>query len=84
MKTNKQLGNNIVNIGTTNSFGQYDKAMGIVTDVLGDELTDEYNISVMKGVCKITLPMSVPLDKLCGRDDVTVTFGDSTSMILVH
>lgn len=73
-----------MNIGVQNSFGMYDKAMGIVTDILGEDITEPYKVSVLRGECKITLPLSVPLDKLCGRDDVTVTFTETTSNIIVH
>ena len=68
----------------TNSFDQHDKAMDVVIAVLGDELKDTYNIWVHDGVCKVFLPMHVPLDMLSGRDDLTVNLINNTSEITVH
>lgn len=67
-----------------NSFGMYDKAMDLVTDVLGEELQDIYQISVVNNVCKVIMPLHVPLHMLSGRDDITVSFINNTSEILVH
>lgn len=75
---------NVVPIGLWNSFGMYDKAMGIVIDILGEDITEPYKVSVVKRECKIMLPLSVPLEKLQGRDDVTITFTETTSNIFVH
>ena len=68
----------------TNSFDAYDKAMDVVVQVLGEELTENYNIFVHDGQCKVFLPIHVSLDALQGRTDLTISLVNNTSEILVH
>lgn len=67
----------------TTSFNLYDKAMDIVTALFGEEITDQFKISVKDKVTKVIVPMSISLLPLVGRTDVTVTLTDTTSEILV-
>lgn len=73
-----------MNIGSNNSFGMYDKAMDIVTAVLGEDIVDVFRVSIVNSVCKIVVPMYVSLMPLVGRTDVTVVLNDNTSEIFVH
>lgn len=67
-----------------NNFNMFDKAMDLVIAVLGEELKDVYNILIQNNVCKVFFPLHVPLNALCGREDITVNFENSASVVLVH
>lgn len=68
---------------TNNSFSLYDKALDIVTALFGEEITDQFKISVENKVTKVIVPMWISLLPLAGRNDITVTLLDTTSEILV-
>ena len=67
-----------------NNFDMYDKGLELVGQVLGEELSDVFNIIVTKGVCKVVLPLSVSLAPVSDRDDITVNFMDNNSVITIH
>jgi hypothetical protein len=79
---------NTINTAATaiipDNFDMYDKGLELVTEVLGEEMNDVFNIVVTKGVCKVFLPLSVPLISLGGRDDITVNFVNNNSVITIH
>ena len=72
------------NTATPNSFEMFDKGMDLVEQVLGEDLTEVFNIVVHKGVCKVILPLNVSLANLSDRDDITVSFVGNNSQITIH
>jgi hypothetical protein len=67
-----------------NSFDMYDKALDIVDQIFGEEITEKYFIRVVNGVCRILLPLSVPLTALSNRDDVSINFAGDFTVVAVH
>lgn len=73
-----------MNTANNNSFSLHDKAMDIVTTVLGEDIMDVFRVSIINKVCKVVVPMYVSLMPLAGRNDITVVLKDNTSEIFVH
>lgn len=76
--------NTVTPIKANSSFDLYDKAMDIVDVIFNEEPLELTSITVVKNVCKIKLPIHVPLKCICDRDDVSVNLTNDYTVITVH
>jgi len=71
-------------IKTNSTFTLYDKAMELADLIFNEEQFELACVSVIKNVCKIKIPIHVPLKCICDRDDISVNLTNDYTVITIH